>query len=91
MPIDSKPEHIATPKSLRQIHRDHHLSCSAMRMDNGRYQARVAIADLRRQHTPTQSFLDLEVFDQASEAINYALSRGIAWVEDRCKTGDKPE
>jgi hypothetical protein len=63
---------------LLQVHRGHHLSCTAMPIDGGRYQARVAIANVRRGHTRTPSYLDLEVLTPRKAIITqYAeVSRG---------------
>ena len=65
----------------RNFYRDHMLSCSSMRQDDGRYQARVAITTLSSHKTCAQRFLDLEVFATHEAAVERALQAGRQWVD----------
>lgn len=67
----------------RQLYRDHLLSCSAVPTDDGRYQARVAVAAIGGERTRAQRFLDLEVFDSEDAALAHAKQAGCEWVDKR--------
>ena len=67
----------------RQLYRDHLLSCSAVPMDDGRYQARVAIAAISGDRTRAQRFLDLDAFATEDEALAHAGQAGCEWVDEQ--------
>jgi len=66
---------------LRRLYQDYLLTCSALSMDDGRFQARVAIADFAGDRTRRQIFLDLELFATAEEAVAHAEDGGVEWVD----------
>jgi hypothetical protein len=72
--MDTKPNY-------RFFHRDHLLICRPHEQDDGRFQARVAIAAMGGMKTRTQRFLDLASFDSHDAAVEHAHSAGIEWVE----------
>jgi hypothetical protein len=65
----------------RTFYREHMLSCRSMRLDDGRYQARVAITTLGSQRTCAQRFLDLDAFASHEAAVEHALQVGKQWVD----------
>jgi hypothetical protein len=65
----------------RTFYREHMLTCRSMRLDDGRYQARVAISTLGSQRTCAQRFLDLDAFDSHEAAVEHALQAGKEWVD----------
>jgi len=67
--------------TLRRLYQDYLLTCSALSMDDGRFQARVAIADFAGDRTRRQIFLDLELFPTADEAVAHAEWAGLQWVD----------
>lgn len=64
----------------RMFHGDYMLSCQPMRLDDGRYQARVVITALGGTRTRAQRFLDLEFYEHEEEAIERARHAGIEWI-----------
>lgn len=70
------------------IYRDYHLSCRPMEMDDGTYQARVAIICVSGDKTRSQRFLDLEVFASEDVAIERARSVGMDWVDANAATSE---
>jgi hypothetical protein len=60
---------------------DFMLSCRPMRLDNGQYQARVAITSVSADRTRSQRFLDLEAFDSEESAIQRARRVGMEWID----------
>ena len=68
--------------SRRLFYREHLLNCSAMCMDDGRHQARVAIAAVSGERTRAQVFLDLGLFATAAEAVAHAEQSGKEWVDN---------
>ena len=69
------------PMSARSFYRDYMLSCQPMRLDDGRYQARVVITSLGGDKTRAQRFLDLEIFDCEAAAIERARQSGMDWID----------
>lgn len=67
--------------NYQTLYRDHLLSCRPQSLDDGRYQARVAIASLGGQKTRAQFFLDLETFDSHDAAVARARTAGTEWVD----------
>ncbi|MDP9043474.1 MAG: hypothetical protein M3O01_01560 [Pseudomonadota bacterium] len=67
--------------NYRFFHRDHLLSCRPFQQDDGRWQARVAIAALGGGKTRAQRFLDLDAFDSHDDAVAFAKEAGVAWVD----------
>ena len=67
--------------SARTFYRDYMLSCQPMRLDDGRYQARVVITALGGTRTRAQRFLDLEDYEHEEEAIERAHHAGIEWID----------
>lgn len=65
----------------RFFHRDHLLSCRPFQLEDGRWQARVAIAAISGHKTLAQRFFDLEVFDDQVLAVAAAHEAGVAWVD----------
>lgn len=69
------------PHQHRFLHKDFVLSCAPLPLDDGRYQARVAITYLGGQRTRSQRFLDLDTFATKDEAVAAAHAAGIAWID----------
>jgi hypothetical protein len=69
------------PMNDRQLYRDHLLSLSAVPLDDGRFQARVAIAAISGERTRAQRFLDLDGFATVQEALDHARQAGKEWVD----------
>jgi hypothetical protein len=67
------------------LYRDYALSCRPMVLDDGSFQARVAIICVSGDKTKSQRFLDLEVFAVEEEAIKRARSAGMEWVDAHAK------
>ena len=67
--------------NYRFFHRNYLLSCRPFQQEDGRWQARVAIAALSGDETRAQRFLDLEVYADHDEAVTAAREAGIAWVD----------
>lgn len=65
----------------RIFYRDHMLGCQPMRLDDGRFQARVVIIALGGTKTRSQRFLDLESFDSEAAAVERAHQAGMDWVD----------
>jgi len=66
--------------TTRSFYRDYMLSCQPMQLDNGRYQARVAITSMHPNKTCAQRFLDLESFDSREDAVERSRQAGMDWV-----------
>ena len=66
----------------RHLYKGYLLSCVPMRLDDGRFQARVGITSMDTQKTRAQRFLDLEFFASESEAAAHAKEVGMKWVDD---------
>ncbi|MEO6030871.1 MAG: hypothetical protein ABIP61_03040 [Burkholderiaceae bacterium] len=67
--------------NTRRFYLDYLLSCQPMRLDDGRYQARVVITALGGTRTRAQRFLDLEFFEREEEAIERAHQAGVEWID----------
>ena len=67
--------------TARSFYREHMLSCGSMRLEDGRFQARVAITSLGSQKTCAQRFLDLESFASHEAAVERALRAGKEWID----------
>ena len=65
----------------RSFYKDHLLSCNPLALDDGRFQARVAITALGGGRTRSQRFLDLENFPSFDEAVARALQAAMEWVD----------
>ena len=65
----------------RSIYRNHLLSCRPMLLDDGQYQARVAITYLGGEKTRSQHFLDLDTFTSEAAANERALQAAQLWVD----------
>jgi hypothetical protein len=65
----------------RHLYKDYLLSCAPLLLDDGLYQARVAITYLGGQRTRSQRFLDLDTFATECEAVAAAHAAGIEWVD----------
>jgi hypothetical protein len=63
------------------VYRDYKLICAPVERDDGRFEARVVIAALKRYKVPSQFFLDLETFESEEAAIKRAREAGIDWVD----------
>ena len=66
-----------------KLYRGHLLSPSAVPLDDGRFQARVAVAAISGERTRAQRFLDLDTFATAEDAIAHARQAGMEWVDER--------
>jgi hypothetical protein len=73
---------------LRSIYREHVLSCRPMLLDDGSFQARVAIICVRGDKTMSQRFLDLEVFAVEADAVERARTAGMDWVDAHGRLSD---
>lgn len=71
----------AAADPTRSIYRDHLLSCRPMLLDDGQYQARVAITYLGGEKTRSQHFLDLEAFPSEAAANERAAQAAQSWVD----------
>jgi hypothetical protein len=67
--------------TTRSFYRGCMLSCQPMRLDSGRWQARVAITSMQSDKTRAQRFLDLDDFESMDTALERALHAGMAWVD----------
>lgn len=67
--------------TTRSFYRDYVLSCQPMQLDDGRYQARVAITSMHPNKTCAQRFLDLESFDSREDALERARQAGMDWID----------
>ena len=67
--------------NYQTLYQDHLLSCRPLVLEDGRYQARVAIAALGGIKTRTQRFLDLKIFSSHDEAVACARQAGMRWVD----------
>jgi len=67
--------------NYRFFYREHLLSCRPSEQDDGRFQARVAIAAMGGLKTQAQRFLDLDLYDSHDEAVAAAHEAGIAWID----------
>jgi len=67
--------------TARSFYCGYMLSCQPMRLDSGRWQARVAITSMQTDKTRAQRFLDLDDFDSIDAAAERALQAGMAWVD----------
>lgn len=67
--------------NYQSLYREYLLSCRPQPLDDGRYQARVAIASLGGSRTRAQHFLDLETFASHDEAVAHAMAAGSHWVD----------
>lgn len=74
-----------TPAAQRSAHRsfykEHLLSCYPLPLENGRFQARVAITALGGGRTRSQRFLDLEDFASFQAAVARGFQAGMDWVD----------
>lgn len=66
--------------AYRHLYKDFALSCAPLRLEDGRYQARVAITYLGGERTRSQRFLDLDAFATLEEAVAAAQAAGIEWI-----------
>jgi hypothetical protein len=62
-------------------YKGYHLACITSAMDDGTFQARVAIMTLDAQRTRSQRFIDLEVFRDEAQADLRAIAGGKEWIE----------
>jgi hypothetical protein len=69
------------------FYRDHLLSCQPMRLECGRYQARVAVTSLGGTTTRSQRFLDLETFNTEAAAVEFARESGMHWIDVHSEPG----
>ena len=67
--------------TTRTFYRDYMLSCQPRRMDNGRYEAHVAISAMGGDKTRAQRFPDLEGFETEQAAVDCALRSGMEWID----------
>lgn len=65
----------------RTFYRDHLLGCQPLRLDDGRFQARVVITAMGGSKTRSQRFLDLDIFDSEEAAIERAHQAGVQWID----------
>jgi hypothetical protein len=70
------------------IYRDYHLSCRPMVLEDGTFQARVAIICLSGDKTRSQRFLDLEIFASEEVAIERARTVGMDWIDANAKSNE---
>ena len=68
-------------QGLRWFYRDYVLSCRPLRLDDGRFEARVVIITSSPQKPLSQRFLDLDAFDTEDAAVERARSAGIDWID----------
>lgn len=66
----------------RHMYKGYLLSCAPMQVEDGRYQARVAITAMGGEKTRAQRFLDLEYFATEREAADHSKQAGMKWVDD---------
>ncbi len=67
--------------NTRVFYRDYLLGCQPMRLDDGRFQARVVITSLGGGKTRSQRFLDLDSFDSEAAAVERAHQAGRHWID----------
>jgi hypothetical protein len=67
--------------TTRTFYRGYVLSSNPMALDNGRFQARVAITVLASDKTLSQRFLDLDAFASRDEAVQQAIRSGMEWID----------
>jgi hypothetical protein len=67
--------------TTRTFYRGYLLSSRPMALEDGRFQARVAITALASDKTLAQRFLDLDVFDSRDEAVQQAIRSGMEWID----------
>ncbi len=65
----------------RCLYKGYHLTSNATRIDDGRYQARVAITALAGDKTRSQRFLDLDDFATEFEADERGIAAGKDWID----------
>jgi hypothetical protein len=87
-PLGPLPTKMSLMAELQSIYREHVLSCRPMLLDDGNFQARVAIICVRGNKTMSQRFLDLEVFAVEKDAVERARSAGMDWVDAFRKVND---
>ncbi len=68
----------------RLTYRGHILNCHPEALDDGRFQARVAIACVGTPAQRSQRFLDLETCGTIEAAVVRARQVGMAWVDREC-------
>lgn len=74
----------------RYFYRNHLLICRPFEEDDGRFQARVAIAAMGGLKTQRQRFLDLDSFATHDEAVAFAHQAGIEWIDENVPLDDAP-
>jgi hypothetical protein len=67
--------------NYRTFYRDYMLSVRPQLLDDGRYQAKVAIAAMGGLKTQAQRFLDLDTFDSHDDAVAFAREAGMQWID----------
>ncbi len=67
--------------TTRTFYRGYMLSSNPMVLDDGRFQARVAITVLAEDKTSAQRFLDLDAYISHDEAVQQAIRRGMEWID----------
>lgn len=72
--------------TYRLFYRDHMLTCRPESQDDGRFQARVAIAAMGGFKTRAQRFIDLGVFMSHDDAVRCAESAGKEWVDNAMRS-----
>lgn len=70
----------------RWFYGDYLLSCTPHRRDDGRYEARVIVIMASPQQSPSQRFLDLNIFESEEAAIEHARRAGMEWVDARARS-----
>lgn len=65
----------------KDVRKDYVVSDLTSKLDDGRYQARVAVTRAVAGNGFSQRFLDLETFTNEAEARQRAISAAQAWIE----------
>jgi hypothetical protein len=73
--------------NYRSFYRDHMLSYRPKLLQDGRFQAQVAISAMGGLKTQAQRFLDLETFDSHDEAVAFARESGMQWIDKNVPPG----
>ena len=69
----------------RCLYRGYYLAPVTIEVDNGRFQARVAVIALDGVRTRSQRFVDLQEFATKAEADAYAIEGGKGWVDSQLR------
>ena len=68
--------------NYRVFYRYYMLTCRPQPLDDGRFQARVAISAIGGMKTRAQRFVDLGIFILHDDAVQRAESAGKEWVNN---------